>query len=139
MACLGSHWELASLVGEDSVAYVVDFSVDVLNLSSTKLSGMHIFKRFGFGGSDIFTALVEMAFRSFGCFWIVLSYVVFGEEGPAFGDGGEGGADGLLGGGAWVVGDEGRVADLAVAVALPDEVAAFAGLVVGPFHGSGTG
>jgi hypothetical protein len=57
-----------------------------------------------------------------------------GEGAPALGDGGEEVADGLLGRCSWVKGDEGGVADLAVAVALPDEVAAFAGFGVGRFH-----
>ena len=60
----------------------------------------------------------------------------FSQGGPAFGDGGEGGADGALTGGAGVSGDEGGVGDLAVAVALPDGVATFAGHGVGPVHGS---
>jgi len=46
----------------------------------------------------------------------------FSERAPAFGDGAEDAADGLLGRGARVAGDEGGVTDLPVAIALPDLV-----------------
>jgi len=58
----------------------------------------------------------------------------FGEGTPAFGNGAEDAADGLLGRGAGVGRDEGGIADLAIAVALPDHVAAFARLGAGPLH-----
>ena len=49
-----------------------------------------------------------------------------GEGAPTFGDGAESAADNALSGGVGVKGDEGRVTVLAVAVALPDHVSAFA-------------
>ena len=57
-----------------------------------------------------------------------------GEGAPTFGDGAEVGADGALGGATGVERDEGGVADWAVAVALPDEVAAFSRFGVRQFH-----
>ena len=60
--------------------------------------------------------------------------LLLGEHAPAFGDRGENLAGPDLGRAAGVERDEGGVADLPVAGALPDHIPALARLCIGDFH-----
>jgi len=60
--------------------------------------------------------------------------LLLGERAPAGRDGAEIPADRDLGRGARVKRDEGRIADLAIAVALPDQSSTSARFGVGHFH-----
>ena len=61
------------------------------------------------------------------------------EGAPTGGDGAENPADSDLSGGARIEWNKGRVADLAIARALPDSVPTFARFRIGHFHNSDAG
>jgi hypothetical protein len=77
--------EFACLVGEDGVTGVVYVCVHIAEFAANELGRLEGFKGNGllFGGSDIFSALIEVPFGSFHSFGEVLLDVVDGEQWPS--------------------------------------------------------
>jgi hypothetical protein len=63
---------------------IVDSGVDVLHFASLEEPRLEFLKLYslGFGGADVLPCLVEMAFRSFGSFRVVLMDVLNSQKRP---------------------------------------------------------
>ena len=74
------------MVREDGVSYLVNIGVDVLDLASPELVGVHLVKgrRLGFGGADILAGLVEIPFWSFNGVRVVFLDVLGSKEMPVY-------------------------------------------------------